>query len=149
MARLVLAIVALAILGSVGVAGLQAGLENAGEDRTITNESWAPDPGNVTSLKYSSQTGAYYSSNATVYNATGVEMEDGVDFEWFAGNGTVKALSGGDLDGDASAEISYQLQQTTEEQRQFVAVLGHIPRVMGFALPFGAVVFLFILVRGG
>lgn len=148
MPRIVIAFIALAILASVGVAGLQSSLETAGEDYDIENETWTPDPGSVTELDNSNRAGAYYAENVTVYNESDVEMDAGDDYRWHSSNGTVEALAGGDLDGDSSATITYRFQQTTEDQRQFASLLGQVPRMMGFALPLGAVMFLFVLLRG-
>lgn len=148
MARIILVFVALAVIATVGVAGLQAGLESAGEDTVISNESWTPDAGNVTTLEESSRAGAYYSHNVTVYDETGAEMDYGTDYIWYSDNGTVKALVGGGLDGDASAKITYGYQQTTAEQRNMAGMLGHIPQFAGLALPLGAVLLLFAIIRG-
>lgn len=147
MARAVLGIIGIAIIAMVATAGLQAGLENAGEDRVVTNETWTPDAGNVTTLDESNRNGAYYAHNVTVYNSTDVKMDRGSDYEWFVGNGTVKALTGGDLDGEQNATITYSYQQTTAEQRQLAALLGQLPRLMGLALPIGALLLLFIFLQ--
>lgn len=147
MVRIILAVIALAILASVAVAGLQAGLEDAGVDHDIANETWTPDAGNVTTLDESHRAGAYYAHNVTVEDENGTKMEYGTDYIWYPGNGTVKALSGGGLDGDASATIDYSFQQTTQEHRGMASLLGQVPRVMGFALPLGVVFLLFMLVR--
>lgn len=149
MPRIVLAFLAVGILAMMAVAGSQAALETAGEDHTINSETWTPDAGNVTTLDESNRDGAYYNETAVVKDENGNDSEAGVDYEWFAGNGTVKALSGGNLDGDTSATITYSFQQTTEEQRQFAAMLAELPRLIGIALPVGAILFLFLLIRGG
>lgn len=148
MVRIVLAFIALAILATVGVAGLQASLEDAGEDYEITGESWTPDAGNVTTLDESNRQGAYYNETVQVYDGNDNPSEAGVDYRWYDGNGTVKALSGGNLDGDTSATIHYSFQQTTQEHRQMTALLGNLPRMMGLMLPIGAMMMLFIVIRG-
>ena len=150
MVRVILAVIGLAILASVAVAGLQVSLEDAGEDFDVTNETWTPNAGTVTTLEESNRNGAYYSEDSAVdvYDENGTEMDEGTDYEWFGANGTVKALTGGGLDGDSSATITYSFQQTTAEQRGMAALLGQLPRVMGFALPIGAFLFLLFLVRG-
>jgi len=147
--RIIFAFFGIAILAMAAIAGLQAGLEDAGEDRVVTNETWTPDPGNVTTLEESNREGAYYAERVNVYNATGVEVDAGTDYEWYPGNGTVKAISGGKLDGESEATITYEWQQTTQEQRQMAAMLGHIPQMMGMAVPLGAVVVLLVFARGG
>lgn len=147
MVRVILAVLCIGILASMAVVGLQAGLEDAGEDFTVDNETWTPDAGNVTTLDESNRNGAYYGETVDVWDENGNLTEEGADYEWYAGNGTVKALSGGALDGDTSATITYSYQQTTAEQRQMASLLGQLPRMMGFALPIGAFLFLLFLVR--
>lgn len=148
MARVVLAIIAIGVLAMVGTAGLQAALENAGADHTVVNETWTPDAGNVTALDESNRTGAYYAHNATVYDENGTEMDAGTDYEWYVGNGTVEALTGGGLENDSDATVTYSFQQTTAEQRQLAAVAGQLPRLMGLALPLGALLVLFVFLSG-
>lgn len=148
MPRVALAFIALAVIATVAVAGLQAGLESAGENELVVNETFTPDAGNVTQLDESNRTGAYYAENVTVYDENGTEMDAGTDYTWFAGNGTVKTLTGGALEGDSDATITYAYQQTTAEQRQMAALLGQLPRVIGFALPIGALFVLFVFLRG-
>lgn len=149
MSRVVLAFVAIAILSMAGVSAYQAGLADAGEDYVVTNETWTPDAGNVTTLEESNRSGVYYSENVTVYDENGSVMDAGTDYRWFTDNGTVTALAGGGLDGDSTAKISYAYQVTTKSQRDLAGLAGEIPRVAGLALPFGALLFLLFLVRGG
>lgn len=147
--RLILAFFAIAILAMVALAGVQASLEDAGDDRMIENETWTPNAGTVTELEESNRKGAYYADRVNVYNATGVEMDAGSDYEWFVENGTVKALTGGELDGETEATITYEFQQTTKEQREMAGMISHVPQAMGMALPLGALLALLIFARGG
>lgn len=141
--RVLVAIFVTAILVMMGLAGYQAALEDAGSNNTVVNETWTPNAGSITVLDDSQLTGAYYSEDVTVYNDTGVEVDEGADYVWFETNGTVKAVSGGALDGEPSATITYSYQLTTQEQRDMTAVLSHIPQAMGTALPvFGVILFL-------
>lgn len=141
MTRAVVAVLVLILLAATGVAGLEAALETAGDNVVVENETWEPDAGNVTQLSDSNRTGAYYDENVTVYDENGNLSEPGSDYEWFPGNGTVKALQGGNLDGDTSATITYGYQQTTQEQRNLAGMLGLLPQVIGILAP----VFLFVL----
>lgn len=149
MVRGVLAIIALAILASTAIAGYQAALETAGDDTTITNETWTPDPGNVTTLDDSTQTGAYYTDAVDVYNDTGTPVDPDTDYTWFPGNGTIKTTAGGALDGEPSATITYSYQQTTASQREFTGLLSQLPTFMGLILPLAMLLFFFNLLRGG
>lgn len=148
MSRAIVAVFALIILAIVGVWGVQAALEDAGEDFTVTNETWTPDAGNVTTLNESNRNGAYYADRVTVYDEDRAEMDEGTDYEWFTDNGTVKALSGGGLDGDANATITYSFQQTSSQQRQFADLAGQIPRALGVLFPMFLLVIFLLLVKG-
>lgn len=148
MSRAVVAILALVILAMGGVVATQGALENAGEDRYVTNETWTPDAGNVTVLNESQRKGAYYSENATVYDENQTEMDAGTDYEWFSENGTVKAVVGGGLDGDSEATISYAFAQTTAEQRGIARGLSNIPSMLGLVAPLGLVVLFFAFLKG-
>lgn len=146
MSKAVIAVFGLIILAVMGVYVTEAALEDAGEDVVVTNETWTPDAGNVTTLDDSNRDGAFYSHTVTVYDENGTEMENGTDYQWFVDNGTVKALTGGGLDGDSSATITYEYQQTTAEQRQFAAALANLPQALGIIAPLGlAILFLAFL----
>lgn len=148
--RAILAFLAIAIFAMVAIQGFSAGLEDAGEDIAIVNETWTPDAGNVTTLDDSKIADAYYADTVTVRNATsGAELDAGTDYEWFAGNGTVKALKGGELDGKSSALIAYEYQLPTETQQEFAALLGLVPQGVGFILPLFLITIVLIFARGG
>lgn len=148
--RIVLAIVVLAVFGMLGVMGMDAILASNTERTDIDNETWTPDAGNVTELEDSNLEAADYDpvENVSVFDENDTEMTAGTDFEWFEDNGTVKALEGGGLDGDSSANISYGYERPPAEQVTMSSILAQIPAVMGFILPVGALVFLLLLVRG-
>lgn len=140
MLRGIAGIFALIILITAGIYGLEFALADAGDDIVVNNETFTSDPGSVTLLEYSNSDGAYYadSQDVTVYNVSSgadVELEDGVDYEWIADNGTVKSLTGGGLDPATDAKISYSLQQTTAEQRSMAGVLALMPQAFALAIP--------------
>lgn len=148
MPRIVVAIIALAILAMVGAAAFQAGLEDAGEDIDAVNETWVPDAGNITTLNDSNISAAYYDNDTVVYDENDTEMERGTDYEWFTGNGTVLAVVGGGLDGDSEALISYGYQRPTKVQRDMATLLANIPKVIGLALPLFVLVLFMVFARG-
>lgn len=101
-------LVAFALLLITGISAIDAAAQNSGEHTDIDGESWAPNAGTFTELDDSRIDGAVYSDNVTVRNESGARMEPGSDYEWDRNNGTVKALSGGNLDGTGqNASISY------------------------------------------
>lgn len=139
----------LAIVAAMGVTALQGSLEDAGQDREVDSETFVPSAGSVTTLDESARAHAYYTDDPEVRDENGTIMREGTDYEWFESNGTIKTLAGGGLDGDSSATINYSYQVTTEEQRGIASALGQIPRVVGIALPLGAVLFVLAAMRGG
>lgn len=148
MSRAIAAIMALAVLASGGVYAMDAALETAGSHETVENESWTVDIGNATELADSNIEGAYYDDTVTVRNNTDDIMTEGVDYEWLRHNGTVKALSGGNLTDGNTANITYGYDETTQEQRRLAGLAGQIPRLLGLMFPLFAVfIFLALLSR--
>lgn len=136
--RAVIAIIALVVLGAMGVWGLQVSLMSAAEDTTVQNESFTPDAGNITTLEHSNQDHTWYSENVTVYDENGTLMEYGTDYRWYETNGTLETLAGGGLAGDAFGNVTYAYSQTTEEQRELAEIPNLIPMVLAllvFLLP--------------
>lgn len=133
MSRAVVSLILLALVAMVGVYGLQAALADAGDSHQIDNETWTPDAGNWTELEQSNRDGAYYDASVSVYDENDTLVEAGVDYEWNTTNGSVKALTGGELDGDANATISYGFDQTTQEQRDLAGLAAIMPRIVGVA----------------
>lgn len=148
MSRAIAAIFALLILAVGGAYALQASLENAGDDTLVTNETWTPSAGSVTQLDNSDLTGAYYSNETTVYDENDTLQDRGTDYLWYADNGTVEAVVGGGLDGDSSATITYEFQQTTAEQRGFAGMLSNIPASIGWVFPVFLLVFALRFLNG-
>lgn len=121
--RAILAVVAVAVILSVGIGATDAALSSSGRETAIDDESWTPDAGNVTELDESNIANARYSDTVTV-TRNSKEMTDGVDYEWYADNGTVKALEGGDLDGVSSASIDYAFTLPTDQQQDIASLFG-------------------------
>lgn len=148
MARALVGIFALIIIAGVGVYGLQAGLETAGDDRTVDREAFTPDADTVVTLDNSNRDYVYYATQVAVYNNSGTRMVEGADYTWFSHNGTIMPLSGGDLAPDNNGEISYNFSVTTEEQRQLTSILAMLPTVVGLAIPALGFVLFVAFVKG-
>lgn len=136
--RPVIAIIALVVLGAMGVWGMQASLMAAAEDRTIENETFTPDVGNITTLEYSTMNHTWYGDRVDVYDENGTAMTNETDYLWYPSNGTLRTLAGGDLAADSEGKITYSFAQTTAEQRQLAQIPNLIPlilAVMVFLLP--------------
>lgn len=136
--RALIAIIALVVLGAMGIWGVQASIITAAEDTTVQNETFTPDAGNITTLEHSNQDHTWYSDNATVYDENGTLMDYGDDYLWYQSNGTLRAVSGGGLDGDTEGKVTYSYAQTTEEQRELAQIPSLIPTILAvlvMALP--------------
>lgn len=136
--RALIAIIALVVLAAMGVWGVQASIMTAAEDRTVQNETFTPDAGNITALEHSTQDHTWYGKNVTVYDENGTLMDYGDDYLWFQTNGTLKTVVGGGLDGDTEGKVTYSYSQTTEEQRELAQIPSLIPTILAvvvFALP--------------
>lgn len=146
MSRAIVAIMGIVLVGAVSIFGFQAALADAGQSEVVINESWTPDPGNVTTLEYSNRAGAYYDNETQVYDSTSTEVERGVDYTWNDDNGTVTALEGGTLDGATNATITYEYQQPTEQQQGLANLLTLFTRFVPVLVPlFGFVLLLLII----
>ncbi len=148
MARAVIALVAIVAVGAIAVWGLSAAAASAGDQRTITDESWTPEAGTVTQLEHSGLAHAYYDETVTVEDSNGNLMDAGEDYVWYEANGTVKAVTGGGLDGESSATIDYEYRRTTSDQRAIISIAGILPEVMGALVPLLGVALLLIMLRG-
>lgn len=148
MSRVVVALIGILVIATVGVYATQAALEDAGDDILVQNETIKPTAGSVTTLDDSNRDGAYYNDNVTVRDENDTIVDRGSDYEWFATNGTVKPLTGGELDGDGNASVTYGYAQTTQAQRGMAGLLGELPGAAGLAAPVFVVVFIIIAIRG-
>lgn len=147
--RALIMLLMVGVFAAMAVTALSASLEQAGDDTTITNESWSPTAGSVTTLDDSNIDDAYYDESVTVYDDTNDVMSEGDDYIWYPGNGTVKTVTGGALDGDTSATITYGYQLTTDEQQGMASMLAQVPNAVGLAMPAFILIFLLVFVRGG
>lgn len=146
--RMLFMLLILAIFTASAVPALSATLNEAGDDRLVTNETWSPSAGSVTTLERSNLDNTVYDDDVVVRDDGNNRTYEGDDYVWFESNGTIKTVTGGELDGDTSATVSYGFQTTTAQQRGFAAMFSQVPNVMGMALPVFALLFLLVVVRG-
>lgn len=69
-------------------------------------------------------------------------MTEGDDYQWFESNGTIKTLSGGQLAGDSTANITYEYSQTNRVQQDFAGLFASgldIAGLLVFVLGVGVV----------
>lgn len=131
----ILAVVGLAIMLAAGVGAVSSADQSAQQAITIENETWSPDPGSVTTLDESNREYAEYDATVTVRDENGTNSAADADYRWYQSNGTVMALSGGNLDGDASAVITYGYDQSSAEQDMIATTTAQLAGVSGI-IPF-------------
>jgi|APHM01.1.fsa_nt_gi hypothetical protein len=128
--RLALLALALVVLAAGGVTGMEAALDDAGPQTEITDEQFTPSAGTVQQLDESNRDGATYSESVSVADENGTQSVAGTDFVFFSQNGTIKPLTGGNLDGDSSATVSYSFREPTDTQVGFATTFSQIPAVL-------------------
>jgi hypothetical protein len=128
MTQRIIALVALALLFIMGIAGVQAAVLNSGEQANFENEQFTADVGNVTQLNNSGLP-VVYDESVTVEkvknNGNTQTLIEGQDYEWVRSNGTVKTLSGGELNDGDTAEIDYGYNAPDEEESAFATIAGY------------------------
>lgn len=114
----VLAFAALLIFLGVGVAAISAQdtqtMRAAGDATTIEDESWQPDPPNVTELAQSNLPNSVYADSVTVEQNGTTYAEDG-NYSWIDDNGTIQTLSGTGLNTSETANITYTYYNASGE----------------------------------
>lgn len=148
MARAVVAILGLVVVGFLAVQGLDAGLATAGDTRDIDSESWTPNAGSITDLANSNLENAYYTDQVEVFDSNDNRMVDGDDYIWYEQNGTIKTVTGGDLDGESSATINYEFQITSENDRAIGKALSVLPRFIEVGILLGGAILLLLFLKG-
>lgn len=113
---------AAAILVLALILGVAYTYETSRPHTDVVNETWTPDAGNVTQLDDSELADTTYDTNVTVRNSSDVVMENETDYEWIPSNGTIKTITGGDLDGESSANITYGYDSPTDFQQNQLSV---------------------------
>lgn len=125
MSTRIVALVAVALLLVSGVAATSASFQSSGEQTTVEAESFDPDAGNVTALADSNFPNAIYAEDVVVRNTAGARMSPDEDYVWFSSNGTVGTVTGGRLDGESSASITYSYSEPSENSRGIATLLGY------------------------
>jgi hypothetical protein len=146
--RAVIALLAIAVIAMGALVGFQAALADNASLSTVENETWTPDAGNVTTLNKSNLDAADYNETVTVRDSSGTVMSNETDYTWFDSNGTVKALTGGGLDGESEATISYGYERAPDAQVEMAQLMALIPNSAGALLPIIGLVFLLLLFKG-
>jgi len=99
---------ALVIVGALFIPLVQTVDSNSGETQVV-NESVTADVGNYVDLD------GYdiVSGSVTVYNSTGDVQTEDSDYEIGYDNGSIKAVSGGDITDGNTIQVTYNYSQTS------------------------------------
>lgn len=115
-ARLIITAVAVALLVAGGVAAVDLGVAETGQQESVSESFTPPTTSGTTVLNQSQLDGVRYFpvENITVTDENGTLMVPSEDFAWDRPNGTVETLAGGRLAGDSSANIEYGYRLTSD-----------------------------------
>lgn len=144
------AIILFAMLGAVQT-GHRSAVEGS-QNELSTEENWTADTGNVTTLSKSNDPDLLYNESVEARDENGTLLQEGSDYTWYENNGTIRALSGGELSDGENANVTYS---TWEEQEtaQLAQSIAFIPtKTLGEFLPFLAgiaMLFAAVAVFGG
>lgn len=136
---------AVALIVAGGVAAVDQGIAETGQQASFSEKFNPPSSQAVTVLDQSQLDSVRYFSvqNVTVTGNTGTLMIPGEDFEWNRNNGTITTLSGGRLAGQSSANISYGYRITADNQKavgQLAADGAEVSGILVFVVVVAAVV---------
>lgn len=147
MSRAVVAIMGIVLVGGVAVWGLQAAAADAGAKTTIEEETFTATAGEVSALEHSNLNNTYYSETVTVRDGNNDRVDPGEDYVWFANNGTLKVVTGGELDGTSGPSITYSYQTNTADQQALIGITSMLPNVMGVLTPLLGVALLLLFLK--
>lgn len=120
-------LVAVGILIVGGYTAMSHANAEATPGTTVTNETWTPNTGTFVELDNSRLNQTFYDANVTVYNSTDAEMTAGADYVWDDSfeEGTIKAVTGGNLDGEPNATVTYTYHEPSNTQRGVIQIVGY------------------------
>lgn len=137
------AAVALAAFLFLGFYVVDAGVQTSLHDINITNESFTPDGGNLSTFENSELARATYDESVTVRDESdGATFPESGNYTWFSGNGTLQTTANSDLADASSATITYGYNGQTLEQTKTTNV---ITEVMGVLVPLAFIAFVSFL----
>lgn len=142
-ARLAVAFMVVGMILAGGVTALEQSFSEAGNQQTVTNETFTPDGGNITTLSESNRDDVIYNRSVTIYDDSGTDTtvaSEPEDYRWFESNGTLKTNETGSLAGDSSANITYGYFDSTEQKIGAQQLTSFLPRLFGLMLPLGLVI---------
>jgi len=118
---------------------VDATVQESRHDITVTNESFTPDGGNLSTFEASNLDDAEYDDSVTVRNdSDGSTFEASGNYTWFETNGTLKTTANSDLATTSTATITFSYTGQTAEQ---AATTGIVVDLWGALVPLAFVGF--------
>lgn len=119
----IFAIVAVVLLIGVGAAALSSGYEASSTEVQVTDEQATINFSDPTTVSEGTRSLGW---NETVNIETdgGTQLEDGVDYEWDAENGTVTWYDTGSTTAGDTALIDYRYRDTDEQTESLGSIFG-------------------------
>lgn len=127
---------ALSLLVVVGVLAIGTAFTASAVTHTVTNETIEQDVGNTSPVAVQEDV-VSYGDNATVYNATGVELVEGTDYDWNTSTGEVAWQDTASTTDGANATISYAYDRPSQRSRGLANTLYYGGYAMVFLVLFG------------
>jgi hypothetical protein len=131
-ARAVGVLIAGVVVALLVLSGVQAAFSDAAQDTgdqfVVQNETWTVQTGSAVSLDESNRADVVYANSTEIsVRQNGEPVPEENNWRWDEQNGTITALSGGELTDGTPADITYRYYDPTSEQE--------LARDVGTALP--------------
>lgn len=130
MARAMLAAVFFILILTVGATAVDRQGNSLGNQyqisETVNPQGAGFTAGELVNLSRSHIDGAEYaqSSAVDIKDENSILAVDGQDYVWHQNNGTFTVLAGGDLVGDANAQVNYSFTTRTQQQKNVLTVVS-------------------------
>lgn len=126
-ARLMFAVVAVAIIMVGGLAAVGYATWESGDATAVTNETFQTGDNVTVELENSNLENTLYSSTVNVTNTSDtVVYESEGNYTWHDHNGTIFVNGTGDLAEEPEAHISYEYSETSSEAFGFMQLFASI-----------------------
>lgn len=134
MQRLIVALVALAIIVLAGALAVGNAVDEGGERIDVQNETFNPTVGQPYFVEYANDTNVTLPRAIHVdvrISGSGITMVEGTDYEWDRINGTITPLAGGRLEGENNAEVDYLVRSPVSTQRDVAGIYADVAELGG------------------
>lgn len=124
-------IVATALFIVLLLVGANAAYADSGQIQEVNNESITVDYSQSVAVD---EDGFNYSDSVTVRNSNDTVLEEGVDYSWDAGNGTVEWFNTSATSDGEAASISYSVEQRNQATKVAAAAIKPLGQLVWVSL---------------